>query len=260
MHDTDRKGRITTAVLLAAGTGSRLRPLTNDMPKCLTTVNEIPILDRLVHCLHQYDFQHLIVVVGYFEQSIRNHLDKIAGNLTVEYIVSSQYRTTNNIYSLWLARDKIHQPFVLLECDLIFNPPLLEGMLLPDRIAVSPILPWMNGTTVTTDRCIPHHVTAFNVGSHSNTNDIRYKTVNIYSFSLLSWRRIAKRLDSYISAGKVNVYYESVFAEMVADGTLNFQCVFFDTDRWYEIDTLQDLHECEQMFQDYSFPLKSWRR
>ena len=85
-------------------------------------------------------FKRLVVVVGYLEQSIRDLLDEIAGNITVEYIVSPQYETTNNIYSLWLAREMIQEPFVLIESDLVFTPPLLEDMLLPDRIAISHII------------------------------------------------------------------------------------------------------------------------
>ena len=107
MYYTDYRENISTALLLAAGTGSRLQPITNDIPKCLARVNEAPILEHLVQRLHQYGFKRLVVVVGYLEQNIRNLLDEIAGDLTVEYIVSPQYETTNNIYSLWLAREII---------------------------------------------------------------------------------------------------------------------------------------------------------
>ncbi len=249
----DNNEQITTAVLLAAGIGHRLLPLTNNMPKCLTKVNEKEILAHLVYSLHLHNFRRLIVVVGYLEQDIRQFLDKIAGNLIIEYVVSTEYRTTNNIYSLWLARNKIKTPFVLFESDLVFAPFLLKNMLYPDRIAISDILPWMNGTTITADPEMPHNVTAFNLNSlaleaNINIHDITYKTVNIYSFSLETWERVAKRLDQFISAGKVNGYYETVFAEMIADGSLNFQSILFAKERWYEIDTVEDLHACEKMF------------
>jgi NDP-sugar pyrophosphorylase family protein len=55
-------------------------------------------------------------------------------------------------------------------------------------------------------------------------------------------------LDHFISVGKVNDYYETVFAEMIADGSLNFQRILFAKERWYEIDTVEDLHACERMF------------
>jgi len=75
-----------------------------------------------------------------------------------------------------------------------------------------------------------------------------HKTVNMYSFSQPSWQRITQRLEEYISAGRVNGYYEAVFAEMVAKGEISFEAVFFDDQRWYEIDTLDDLREAERLF------------
>lgn len=66
--------RVTTAVLLAAGTGSRLQPLTNDAPKCLSDVNGITILERLVRCLRGHGVERLIVVVGYLDQRVREFL------------------------------------------------------------------------------------------------------------------------------------------------------------------------------------------
>ena len=255
MYKTKHNKQITTALLLAAGIGHRLQPLTNNMPKCLTKVNEKEILAHLVHNLHQHNFRRLIVVVGHLEQSIRQFLDDNAGNLTVEYIVSPKYRTTNNLYSLWMVRNKIKVPFLLFESDLVFAPSQLKNMLYPDRIAVSHILPWMNGTTITVDPDIPHNVTAFNLDAFSaNTDDISYKTVNIYSFSRQTWKRIAKRLDHFISVGRENDYYETVFAEMIADGSLNFQSVLFEKELWYEIDTVEDLYECEQNFINQALP------
>ena len=104
----------------------------------------------------------------------------------------------------------------------------------------------MNGSTVTVNKS--QHVKRFQCGTVRPFDEIRYKTVNIYSFSLSSWHSITKRLDQYISAGRVNDYYETVFAEMVADGSLSLKTVSFDSKRWYEIDTVKDLAEAEKLF------------
>ncbi|MBN4070851.1 phosphocholine cytidylyltransferase family protein [Olleya sp. AH-315-F22] len=256
LNNSERSEKITTALVLAAGTGSRLSPLTNDAPKCLTRVNEIEILGRLIETLHHYKFTRLVIVIGPFEQQIRDFIESISKNITVEYIVSPLYKTTNNIYSLWMAREKIKESFVLIESDLIFKSSQLKEMLLPNKIAISHILPWMNGTTITTDKRLPSQVTAFNLGGYS-TNDTNFKTVNIYSFSPQSWSQVSKRLDSWILKGKVNDYYEAVFSEMIADGSLNFECVYFDSDFWYEIDTMEDLNECEKNMLHTKQPLSA---
>ncbi|MDP7017323.1 MAG: hypothetical protein QGG36_16080 [Pirellulaceae bacterium] len=70
----------------------------------------------------------------------------------------------------------------------------------------------------------------------------------MYSLTLATWRRVAERLSQHVTAGMVNEYYETVFAEMVGDGTLSLDAVDFDSGRWYEIDTLEDLHEAERIF------------
>jgi len=104
----------------------------------------------------------------------------------------------------------------------------------------------MNGSTVTVNQS--QHVKKFQNGIAGTFDEIRYKTVNIYSFSLSSWHSIIERLDQYISAGRVNNYYETVFAEMVADGSLSLKIVSFDGKPWYEIDTVEDLAKAEKLF------------
>jgi choline kinase len=238
--------RVTTALLLAAGTGSRLYPLTHIAPKCLTIVNGISILERLISCLNLHGFKRLVVVTGYLENHIRNFLGNQAGGIKIEYIFSPLYKTTNNIYSLWMARKVINESFLLLESDLVFDESLLNAMLHPDRIAVAKMQPWMNGTCVTINK--HQRVKAFIMGNADSFGESRYKTVNIYSISLMSWRRIVKKLDTRISAGEVNDFYEIVFKEMVSDGSLSFETVSFDGKPWYEIDTIEDLAKAEEQF------------
>jgi choline kinase len=237
---------VTTAVLLAAGTGSRLQPLTDNAPKCLTEVNGIPILERQVRCLCQSGFKRLVVVVGYMEHRIREFLNSWSDDLQIDYVVSPHYRTTNNIYSLWLARKMVDESFLLLESDLLFQAAMLKPLLQPNRIAVSKLLPWMNGTMVTlNDR---QQLDAFLLDTVNRDEANHFKTVNLYSFSRNTWQLVWERLDRHISEGKVKGYYETVLAEIVAEGNLTFDPVFFDANRWYEIDTIEDLIVAEKMF------------
>jgi len=242
---TDLGGeRIRTALLLAAGTGSRLSPLTDMTPKCLVHVNEFTILERLIRSLQEHDFKRLVVVVGHQADSVRDYLGTRAGGMEISYITSPLYKTTNNIYSLWLARNVIDEPFLLIESDLVFDTQMLEGMLVSDRIAVGEIRPWMNGTTVTVNGL--NEVDAFHCGVNK-LDTSHFKTVNIYSLSKATWALVCKKLDYYISNNLVNGYYETVFADMVDDGSLTFSPVYFDSSLWYEIDTLEDLKAAESV-------------
>jgi choline kinase len=237
--------RISTALLLAAGTGTRLRPLTRNAPKCLTEVGGRPILGRLIHNLRAKGINRLVVVLGYQGDQIREFLRHKAGDMRIDYVVNPEYRTTNNLYSLWLARQQIQEPFLLVESDLVFDVSMLDDLLYPDRIAISRLRPWMNGTTVALGS--GSRVAAFHPDC-SQCDTPRYKTVNLYSLSLKTWQAMEERLSRYVSGGRLGVYYEAAFADMVADGSLAFDAVFFDANRWYEIDTLADLDAAEKLF------------
>ena len=142
---------VRTALLLAAGLGSRLEPLTDTMPKCLVEVTGVPILERLVRALDAHGIERLVIFTGYRAEMIRDYLGESFAGIAVEYIESPLFATTNTLYSLWLARQAIDEPVLLVESDVVFDKPLLAPLLVPDRIAVSAQLPWMSGPTVTVD-------------------------------------------------------------------------------------------------------------
>ena len=247
--------RITTALLLAAGIGSRLSAWTNGGPKCLAEVNGVSILEQQLSCLEQSGFKRLVVVVGHEAEQVKAAVRRCRANLEVEYVTNAQHRTTNNVYSLWLARNSVREPFLLLECDLFFEPRLLEGMLRPDKIAVARVQPWMQGTTVTLGAS--RNVMAFQPAGTAGCDPSAYKTVNIYALSSATWDRVTTRLESHVSSGRVNDYYEAVFSDMVADGSLDLEAIFFDDGDWYEIDTVEDLRAAEVMFAGMGTPLAS---
>lgn len=237
--------RVTTALLLAAGTGTRLRPLTLNAPKCLTVVGGKPILERLVDSLRAQGIDRLVVVIGYQGDRIREFLQQNASDMRIDYVTNADYASTNNIYSLWLAKEQIREPFLLVESDLVFETSMLDGMMHPDRIAISTMLPWMNGTTVVLDS--KEQVKAFHL-KDIQSDERQYKTVNLYSLSLQTWEKLKEKLSHYISARRLGEYYETALADIVAEGALSFKAVFFDSARWYEIDTLADLHAADKLF------------
>lgn len=235
---------ITTALLLAAGVGARLA---NGFPKCLTEVAGEPMLGRLVSCLVEEGFKRLVVVVGYHAEEIREYLDIHAAGLEIDYIDSQRYATTNNIYSLWLAREHIQTPFVLIESDLVFDSHLLGLMRASNRIAVASLRPHMHGTTVSIDGS--GIVSLFRVGGQDGPR-LSHKTVNMYSLSLLVWNEVVRRLSLRIAAGRVHDYYETVFAEMAAEDLLPLSAVSFDDGLWIEIDTPDDLSAAHDLFNE----------
>ncbi|GLQ29659.1 phosphocholine cytidylyltransferase family protein [Litoribrevibacter albus] len=240
---------ISTAVLLAAGCGTRLQPLTLSAPKCLTPVAGETILHRLIQHLRTHGITRLVVVIGYRGDQVQRYLLEHASDLKLEFVVNEDYQTTNNIYSLWLAKKHIRDAFILLESDLVFESSMLADLLTPDRIAVSSPLPWMNGTMLEVDD--QSHAKRFHLGKNLTENRL-FKTVNICSLSYESWTKVAARMDEYVSDEKLNEYYEAVFAALVDEGALDFEVVKFRNNRWYEIDTLEDLEAANHLYDEES--------
>lgn len=204
-----------------------------------------PILQRLLDTFRIHGITKIIIATGYLEHRIRVYLDEHAGDMIIEYVFNADYQTTNNIYSLWLARQVINEPFVLVESDLVFDAEMFKDMVQPGRIAVSHILPWMNGTTVSLDN--DNSVSTFHMSANPSKQK-HYKTVNICSLSLEDWYKVLDRLDHYISAKNLNSYYEAALSDLIADKTLSFEAVIFKQDRWYEIDTMEDLEAADKLF------------
>jgi choline kinase len=236
---------IRTAVLLAAGMGSRLGAGPDAVPKCLIEVGGKSLLQRLVAALLAHGVRRLVIVVGFRHELIREALETLPGEMTVELVHNAEYATTNNIVSLWMARDAVAESFLLVESDLVFAPALLEDMMVPDRVAIAPLLPWMQGTRVglAADGSLEaFYFPPFEAGSG------QYKTVNIYSLSHATWRKICERLGEFIDSGRVGVYYEHAFAELLSSGDIHFKGVQFPNDQWYEVDTPADHAEANRLF------------
>src|SRR5450756_195362 len=251
-HDpASDRAPVRTALLLAAGLGSRLAPFTDALPKCLVSVSGVPILERLVRALDSHGFERLVIVTGYKAAAIRGYLGESFGGIAIEYIVSPLFETTNNIYSLWLARHLIDEPFLLVESDVVFDEPLLAPLLQADRIVVSRQLPWMGGTTVTLDG--DGNVNAFYpqppgvYGQHCTDID-HFMAVNICSLARDTWGAVCERLDRHVAAGQTGFFYETVFEEMTVDGDMSLAAVIFPSERWYEVDTPADLEAAELVF------------
>ncbi|MBR2191937.1 MAG: phosphocholine cytidylyltransferase family protein [Bacteroidaceae bacterium] len=118
------------AIILAAGMATRLRPLTNDRPKCLLQVGSRCLLQRLVDGIKSAGLTEVVVVTGYRAEMIRDFINEHYPELTVHFIHNADFQTTNNIYSLWLTREYIEgQDAILMDSDILMDPLLLQRML-----------------------------------------------------------------------------------------------------------------------------------
>ena len=109
------------AVILAAGRGSRLHALTGDVPKCLTEIGGEPILERTLRALASLSVTEAVVVIGYMGAMVRGRIGSRFDGIDILYVEAPDYATTNNIRSLWDARNYLDQDIVLLDADVAFD-------------------------------------------------------------------------------------------------------------------------------------------
>ena len=119
------------AIILAAGTASRLRPLTLHTPKCLLKVGERTLLRRSMDAIIKAGVHEFVIVTGYLHEKIENFVQETYGDsISVCFIHNKDYDTTNNIYSLWLARPKAEgEEVLLLDSDLLYDGQIVERVL-----------------------------------------------------------------------------------------------------------------------------------
>lgn len=119
------------AVILAAGMASRLRPLTNNTPKCLLDVKGRSLLERSMDALIGCGINEFVIVTGYLNHMIKDFVAKRYGeSIRVNFIHNDVYETTNNIYSLWLAGKAVNgKEFLLLDSDLLYDPQIAKNVL-----------------------------------------------------------------------------------------------------------------------------------
>lgn len=112
------------AVILAAGVGSRLQTLSGGKPKCLIDVGGKPLILHQLQALADHGVGPVTCVLGYKADEVREVIGDRA-----DVVINERFADTNSLYSLWLAREQIKGPFVLLNCDLVFDPDILDQLL-----------------------------------------------------------------------------------------------------------------------------------
>lgn len=241
------------AIILAAGMGRRLGEYTKDNTKCMVPVNGVPLIDRLLGQLSRLKLDRVVIVVGYEGGKLVKHIGELYTDLNIEFVENPVYSRTNNIYSLWLAKDYLQQDdTILVESDLIFDDVLLNMLIdnpFPNLALVSKYETWMDGTMVRIDSdCNIVNFVPKDAFDYSNAGKY-YKTVNIYKFSKeFSTRKYVPFLEAYTKAVGNNEYYENVLRIISFLNSSDLKALPVTNAKWYEIDDKQDLDIAEALF------------
>lgn len=241
------------AIILAAGMGKRLKELTSEATKCMVKVNGVAMIDRMMGYLDKLGLTRIVVVVGYEGKKLMEYIDALPISTPINYVDNDVYYKTNNIWSLYLAKDYLlEEDTILLESDLVFEEAVLRKIIehpYPSLVLVDKFESWMDGTVVTLDENDGIKEFVAKKEFDFDKIDEYYKTVNIYKFSReFSERYYVPFLEIYCNALGTNEYYEQVLKIIVCMENPQIKAVRLDGEKWYEIDDLQDLDIAETIF------------
>lgn len=243
------------AIMLAAGKGSRLGKYTKNNTKCMLNVHGKTLLERAVDSLLEADIRDFIIVLGYKGENVKEYIEEkeLDKKINIIYINNDVYDTTNNIYSLYLAKDYlIKDDTILLESDLIYDTSIVKKLVdskYESAAVVAKYEEWMDGTVVTLNN--DDTISSFVEKKDFDYNDVNkyYKTVNIYKFSKeFSKRFYLPFLESYIKAYGNNDYYELVLKVISGLKEAELHGLQLNGEDWYEIDDCQDYDIAKAIF------------
>ena len=242
------------AIILAAGMGKRLKQLTQNNTKCMVKVKGIPMINRTLSQLDRLSLSRIVIVVGYEGEKLTGHIRTLDVKTPVVFVENPIYNKTNNIYSLFLAKDYLlKEDTLLLESDVIFQDSVLDCLMEDPRDSLALVAKyeaWMDGTCVRlSEQDDIIDMISKKQFRFSEIEDY-YKTVNLYKFSReFSRTHYVPFLEAYTKALGNNEYYEQVLKVLVALDDPGIKAKRLSPDqKWYEIDDIQDLDIAESMF------------
>ena len=235
-------------VVLAAGMASRLRPLTNDRPKCLLTVGSRTLLQRTFDALIAAGIKEFVVVTGYRGEMIRYFLDEqyADANLTFHFLHNADYQNNNNIFSLWMTRDIVRgKEFILLDSDILFDPKIITRMVQEPGTALA-----LNRHELGDDEIqviVDEQNRADELSTVCSIADAVGESVGIEKMDAEYSEALFAELDKMIVEEKmVNVFYEKAFERLIPQQHC-FHIV--DTTNFFsiELDTVEDFNSAKQL-------------
>lgn len=235
------------AIILAAGIASRLRPLTNDRPKCLLEIGDKCLLQRTFDGLISNGINQFVIVTGYLHTLIEDFLSSHYPNISITFIHNDRYDSTNNIYSLWLAQPAAEgEEIILLDSDILFDPAIVTRLLTsshPDILALNNHSLGEEEMKVIADELC-------RVKEISKTCSIKQaagESIGIERMSPTYTKALYRELEQMIlNEGLDNIFYERAFERLIPQGHTFY--IEDTTDLFStELDTIEDFNTAKQL-------------
>lgn len=243
------------AIILVAGMGTRLKPLTLQNHKCLTEVNGIPILENALSNLSAAGVSQAVLVVGYLKEQIRERIGDHYADMSIIYAENDIYDQTNTVYSLKKGLNvlKDYDELLLLEGDVFFHKVILDDLIsldVPDATVLEPYNDMLDGTFAELDQ--KGYVVDWTHKSMRPEGYVisdKYKTVNIHKFSYAFIQDyLCPAINAIEKEKGIKQPIENVMQMIVRKNPDLIKGLVLSGHKWFEIDDQNDLAIAEKIF------------
>lgn len=243
------------AIILAAGRGYRLNQLTKNNTKCMIEINGVSLIERMLRQLVKFGVNDIIIVNGYQKDILEQFVSSLNLEASIKYITNEKYLETNNIYSLYLAKDyMVKDESLIIDSDIIFDDCILEKLIQYNGQAVAVIdkyKSWMTGKSV--DITSNMEILGFTKENEINHLNMKnsYKTVGMYRFSADYFENYyLPFLEAYLKVYGNDDKYEQVLDILSTSIKSKVDTCFVEKGDWYEINDIQDVDLASTLFSD----------
>jgi len=237
---------VEAAVILVAGVGSRLRPITDTRPKALAPVGEETILGRAVRLLLDFGISRLVLATGYREDAVRASLANLASE--VVFCPNPRYDSTQNSVSLLLCREAVAgRSFFKLDGDVMFDAELLERIAAP-RCALSAGVDSSRKLDAEAMKVVIEEGAIRRFGKAIPLAQSHGESIGIERLDASASETVFSGLQERVDAGVTDLYYEDVYSQLIEQGRLAAQAAEVAGLRWTEVDTFEDLETARKLF------------
>lgn len=231
------------ALILAAGFGSRLAPITDTCPKALVPVNGCPILFKQIENLLENGITDITVISGYkadvLQREVHNKYPQ------VQIIESVDYANTNNMYSAYLAKDVMYgKDFLMMNADVYYDASVLETLLKFE--APSAIVTDVGRYIEESMKVVEEDQRLTAISKNILPADALGSSIDVYKFSASAGIAFFKKCAEYIEEKQSKKLWSEVALNDILSEVEFKSCPL--NGRWVEIDNHDDLAEAERIF------------
>ncbi|MDU5109855.1 MAG: NTP transferase domain-containing protein [Clostridium sp.] len=228
------------AIILAAGMGTRLRPLTDDTPKGLVKVKGLPMVEKEIRYLKEIGIDDIIVVTGYLKEKFNYLVDKYG----VKLIHNDKYDIYNNLYTMYLVREYLEDTYVL-ESDIYMRKNVLDSNISKTTYFGAKEYNFENEWIFKADK--DNRIKEMYVGS--SEEDIILRGISYWTKE--DGKYIAEKIEETVNnSGFDNLYWDEVVIANIAD--INIQLKVLNEHEVMEIDSIEDFKKVEEILSQYS--------